>query len=853
MSLRVKTILTVIIVAIISTGALLISSQMIIEKSFILLEDETAQQTMKLAFTHIDEIRLRLVSINKDWATWDDSYNFLKHPTTKFIEQNLQPSALVTIQVNFLIFCDTAGTIQFFRFVDLATQDTAPFPQSLRSLIDKSKFLSYRKTQASGILATESVCAMISTCPVLKSNQTGPAAGVLIAGLILDTSISNQVSLATNLPVTINSINQQRRSAKSDSCTIRAKHRNTLEISGIIHSLAGTKAIQLIIKSPRDIVARGRMALSSTFYLLLIVSIIFVILIIVILEKNVLRTLQTMSGRLRDLTQRSDASLRLPHIGKNEFGKLTSNINGLLESLQNSNILLLHSQSQYRDLFNEMTTGFALFQSIHTVQTKTSDLIFIEVNPAFERITNLNNVEIKGTSLRETLPNLEPRWHEKISHTAFHETSSQFEGYIAALDKHFEIRIFSPSKGIAALLFSDISARKNAELEKERIQIQFLHAQKMEAVGTMAGGIAHDFNNLLCAIQGYADLLLREDQISPFMKKGLTTINDASTKGAKLVKQLLTFGRKAATNPELLNLNAIIQQIIELFERSIPASISINLILDNTLNTIRADASQIEQIFMNLALNSRDAMPDGGTLTITTSNCILGTSFVSTHPGARGGAYVVISVSDTGGGITAEAIRHIFEPFFTTKQTGKGTGLGLSTAYGIVKNHNGYIDCQSTQQTGTTFTVYLPSLPEEPNPGAHGIMPKLATVEHDTILIIDDEKIVRENTSSLLVKHGYKVLTVDDGTSGVAAYRANPQSISLVILDMIMPTMGGRECAEQLISINPDVKIIIASGYAQSLELQKILKSKNRAFIGKPYTTLHFLQAVSAMLQSEAI
>lgn len=856
MTLRIKTILIVIFTAVIVTSALIIASRSVIQDSFERLEQETAVKSLGQAKARIDDVRTRLLSVCKDWAYWDDSYQFITGRNNRYAEENLAPAAIANIQVNFLLFFNLRGNLVFSRCVNLATGDSIGLPVSLETAIQKAGLTTPAEKPVSGIVASDSLVAMVAAVPILHSDFSGPAAGVLIAGRFIDSALEQQVFKATNLPVELDNINIGNGSDhKTDDCSISIISVDTLTISGVLADIAGNPALCIKLSTHRDIFKHGRFAIRNTVLLLLVVSSFFVLLIILILEHNVLRILQIISKRLRELTKRADSSLRMPNLGNDEFGKLTYDINGLLASLEQSNFQLVQSKQEYRDLFNEMLTGFVVFEYLHDELGSPTDLKLIEANPAFERIMGVQKNVVVGKKLTEIIPDIEPIWYERPGRVAVTGTSDHFEGYMASINKHLEVQAFSPKFGIVAQTFSDVTDRKNAELEKEKMQVQLLHAQKMEAIGTMAGGIAHDFNNLLCAIQGYAEMLSEESGLSPLMSKGLTTINSAATKGATLVKQLLAFGKKAATHPQMINLNELVEQIVSLLQRTIPSTIKIEMRLTQNIDIITADPGQIEQVLMNLAINSRDAMPNGGTLVIETRNCILDEAFVATHSGTRIGSHILLSVSDTGTGILPDQIKHIFEPFFTTKDVGKGTGLGLATVFGIIKNHNGYIECQSEYGIGTLFSIYLPSMPGEAIvPGENNLAETtVISSANEKILVIDDDEDARSFISELLNSRGYSVVTASNGREGIEKYQLENGKIDLVILDMIMPVMGGPQCAEGLTKINAAVKIIIASGYSQSQDLKTILDHPNRAFIGKPFATKNILSVVRNILDKKEL
>ncbi|MHB8205615.1 MAG: response regulator, partial [Desulfomonilaceae bacterium] len=383
--------------------------------------------------------------------------------------------------------------------------------------------------------------------------------------------------------------------------------------------------------------------------------------------------------------------------------------------------------------------------------------------------------------------------------------------------------------------------------ENKNLRAQLMQAQKMEAIGTLAGGIAHDFNNLLQVVVGYSELILMDSSLSDKLRQSVKSINKVALNGADLVRRLLTFSRKTETAPKPLNLNDEIIQIKKLLDRTIPKMIEIEIGLQNGLNTINADSSQIEQIMMNLAVNARDAMPDGGRLVIETEDIVLDQAYCSGHIEATPGPYVLVSVSDTGMGMDKKTMERIFEPFYTTKAPGKGTGLGLAMVYGIVKQHGGYIICYSESGMGTTFKIYFPALVS--NVVSEKLTGSLeAQGGTEMILLVDDEENVRNVGTDLLQGAGYSVITAVNAKEALELFKNKHRSIALVILDLIMPEMSGKECLEKLLEIDSNVKVLMCSGYSPNGAAKAAIDTGAKGFISKPYNSNEMLVQIRKIL-----
>ncbi len=391
-------------------------------------------------------------------------------------------------------------------------------------------------------------------------------------------------------------------------------------------------------------------------------------------------------------------------------------------------------------------------------------------------------------------------------------------------------------------------ALTDADQERESLRSQLFQAQKMEAVVTLTGGIAHDFNNLLTIINGYTELILSEKTEEDPAYSDLQKIVQTGRKGAELVQKLLALSKKGEIEPHALNLNRVVEQAVAFMERTFPKAIAIETLLDQNLDMINADASQIEQVIMNLCINAKEAMPEGGSIKIETRNTLVDEEYCRLHANAKAWPHVLIAIGDTGTGMTKETVDRVFDPFFTTKGRDfkKGTGLSLPVAKGIVEQHGGWITCESEPGKGTTFTVYLPAI--------HGpsVENRPKTEGHDAagekILLVDDEEHVRDLGKRILERAGHPVIIASSGEEALKIYAREQSNIGLIVLDLMMPQMGGEKCLEQLLKINPRVKAIVSTGHslesAESLRLGLLA----RGFVKKPYKMGELIQAVQDVL-----
>jgi PAS domain S-box-containing protein len=388
--------------------------------------------------------------------------------------------------------------------------------------------------------------------------------------------------------------------------------------------------------------------------------------------------------------------------------------------------------------------------------------------------------------------------------------------------------------------------------ELQVTQEQLLQAQKMEAVGKLAGGIAHDFNNLLTAIKGYADLLLRKIQGADPLRDDLMGIRKAAEQAARLTRQLLAFSRKQVLQPRIIDLNEIITKMQEMLQRLIGEDIELVASLQEGLHPVRADPGQIEQVILNLAVNARDAMPGGGTLTLKTSNLVVGQRRFEKKLALKSGDYVALSVCDTGSGMDRETRRRLFEPFFTTKETGKGTGLGLATVYGIVNQSNGMILVDSEPGKGSSFTIYLPRVPSHEEPPSRRAKVRQRVHGSETILLVEDEEMVRQLARRVLLEYGYTVLVSSCAAEALEIAAEYAEPIGLMITDVVMPGgMNGKQLADQMARRRPDMRVLYISGYADGNLFSATELEGPVELLEKPFSPQVLVQKVRELLDGE--
>jgi PAS domain S-box-containing protein len=490
--------------------------------------------------------------------------------------------------------------------------------------------------------------------------------------------------------------------------------------------------------------------------------------------------------------------------------------------------------------------------SYRTLLEQASDGIFvtnaqgdyITVNPRACEMLGYSESELLQMNVRDVLPPGEtsraPLRIDEIraGHTVVHERQ-----FLRKDGSRFPVEISAKvlNDGRMQGIVRDITERK-------RLESQLLQAQKMEGIGQLAGGIAHDFNNLLTVISGYADFVREALPPDDPTLADIDEIRKAAQRASSLTQQLLAFARKQVIEPYVINLNTLILNMEKLLRRLIGEDVDLVALPAPDLGQVRVDPGQIEQVIMNLAVNARDAMPDGGQLTIETANVVLDANYARRHISVVPGEYVLIAVSDTGSGMDEATQQHIFEPFFTTKAPGHGTGLGLATCYGIVKQHGGNIWLYSELGQGTTFKIYLPRVDEPPVDVFHRNERRWHGGS-ETVLIVEDEVAVRTLAVRALREHGYQVIEASNGSEALQLVRAQQTAtIDLLLTDVVMPQMGGKALVAQLTEIYPQLKVLFVSGYAASAIVQHGQLEPNTMFLQKPFSPTSIVRKVREVL-----
>jgi two-component system cell cycle sensor histidine kinase/response regulator CckA len=527
----------------------------------------------------------------------------------------------------------------------------------------------------------------------------------------------------------------------------------------------------------------------------------------------------------------------------------------LIRSIRNT--LAMHSlqQDQHNAEESLRKLSRAVEQSADTVMVTDLRGTIEYVNPAFETLTGYTRDEVRGKTPRILKSNEQgPEVYQEMWKTIC--AGNVYRGILVNQKKNGELyyveQTICPVRDGTGNVTHFICNGRDLT-ERLRLEAQLMQSQKMDAIGNLAGGVAHDFNNLLTIITSYAELALDAVPQSSPLEAKIQEILLAARRAAELTRQLLAFSRKQPRALRVADLNQVISRIANTLPRLIGEDIKFTFTPGDALGRVRVDPLQIEQILMNLAANARDAMPQGGHLRIENSNVRLEHDYIHCHQAAiPPGHYVLITVSDDGGGIPPEHMPHIFEPFYTTKPAGKGTGLGLATVYGIVKQNKGFIWAYSELGMGTVFKIYLPCVgAREHTAYLENIKAEPASRGSETVLLVEDEQAVRRATAEFLTLQGYTVLEARDGVDALAVAKNHASNIDLLVTDVVMPNMSGGQLAKELGQLRPDTKLLFVSGYAGKTVVDHKVVDLETNFLQKPYTLKQFSLKIRAALGQE--
>ncbi|MFZ3217656.1 MAG: CHASE4 domain-containing protein [Candidatus Acidiferrales bacterium] len=840
-SLRRKTLLIIGIIMVGMVGGLYLLSRILLMRGFAKLEENFARENVARASSGLDNELSKLDQTASEYGSWDLTYDYAQGRRPTYVKTEFPNTTFEQLKISFVVIFDAHGRRLFSKGFNLVQGGEAPLPAGLDDhLKPGSLLLSLREPQnkIGGIIDLPGGATLVASRPILTSNSSGPMAGIMVMGRLLDAAEIQHLSDVTLMQIearmpAAGALNHEFSAAagafsKGRPIFIRPVENESLAAYEQLNDIYGQPALILRVLLPRTIYEQGRASLVQFLLLLIATGFVFGAAMLYLLERFVISRIANLAESVTQIGASGDLAARLDVPGQDELAFLGVAINGMLEDLEKS-------QTERHE--GRARLGMMIERMPAVLWTTDKNLRYTSgVGSGLETL-GVKSGGLTGKTLAEYFQTDDPQ-HASI---AAHRRA--LAGESLTYELHWQKRVFEshvrPLRGTDGEIIGVIGVALDIT-DRKQLADQLRQSQKMQAIGELAGGVAHDFNNLLMVVKGHAEMLLDRlpggpaDRQNP-ARQNVEQIQQAAERAAGLTRQLLAFSRMQVLQPRVLDLNEVVAGMIKMVSRVIGANIELVFLPGAHLGRVKADPSQIEQVALNLVVNARDAMPDGGRLTIETSNVVLERDYATQHAVVDPGPYVMLTVSDNGCGMDAATQARIFEPFFTTKGQGRGTGLGLATVYGVVKQSGGYIWVYSEVDHGTTFKVYLPMVTAQaeksaPEKAASG--PEPGT---ETILLVEDEQSVRELVTEYLAARGYQVLDAADGMQALEIANAHQGEIQLLITDVVMPRLSGRDLASRLSTTRPDLKVLYISGYTDDSIFRHGVLQGGMAFLQKPF------------------
>lgn len=852
-SLRGKTRFIIFVTMVCLAGGLYALSRLVLLRGFSHLENDFTRQNLDRASSALSNELTSLDRTTSEYATWDQTYAYFHNANPGYLKSEYATSTFQQLNLNFVILFDNSGKKVFAKGVDPRTGIIVPVPADLDGHLKLDSLLfSHRNTTSgvSGILMLRAGPVLIDARPVLTSDSKGPIAGTLMFGRMLDSDAVQRLSQTTHLQIELQRLDEEssqdnlgwvsRMLSRDTPMAIRPAGEDSIAGYQELTDIYGQPAMLLRVVLPRSIYEQAHTTLLQFLLLLLAAVLVFGSMTMYLLERMVLSRVANLSEEITQVGASGDLSARLSVKGEDELAFLGVAINGMLEDLERAQVERHEGKTRLAVMIEKMPA---------VLWTTDTELRFTSGMGAGLETLGVRPTEMVGRSLSEYFQTNDPEFPAIVAHNkALGGQSFTYE--IDWAGRVFESHV-QPLRSSEGDLLGVIGVALDIT-DRKRLTDQLRQSQKMQAVGELAGGVAHDFNNLLMVVKGHAEMLLDQLAESSPLRQNVVQVQKAAERAASLTRQLLAFSRLQVLQPRVIDLNEVVGGMIQMFSRVIGANIELAFLPGSRLGHVKADPSQIEQVLLNLVVNARDAMADGGRLTIETSTVELDRSHAAKHTGMIPGHFVMLVVSDTGCGMDAKTQARIFEPFFTTKTQGKGTGLGLATVYGVVKQSGGFIWVYSEPGHGTTFKIYLPEVAEEVDRSVVEKVAPRAQKGSETILIVEDEESVRDLVKDYLVAAGYHVLEASDGVQALEIAAGHTGTIHMLVTDVVMPRLSGREVAARISATRTNLRVLYISGYTDDSVFRHGVLEGGMAFLQKPFNLKTLAQKIREVLDDQS-
>ena len=830
------------------------------------VEQAECQRDVEQVIAAVDAEADYLDQMAFNWAAWDDAYRFMADRNQAFIVSNLTDTGFISLKVDFILFVDPQAHVIFAKGYDYQEHKALPVPAALRAALNLDSPLVHHPTidsHSRGVIVLDDVAYLIASRAIVTSENQGPVRGAVIMARVIDPEeikglrerTKHNLALynweAPELPRGADET--ERWLAGGGAPLVTRLDARTMTGYGAIKDINGRPAMLLEVRDERHAYAVTQATLRQLMLILSAGVLLFGILLMAGIEHSVLRRLARLSGETATIGAGGDLSARVSETrGRDEIGTLTDAINHMLGDLEQAQALRQEGIERYRAVVEQAREGICVIDA-HTKR-------FLEANASLHRILGL----LPGALLTMTVYDL-PHVHRTIVDEMFaglddrdrYLTDSwpvpRADGTPGRVEAGISSITYGGREAVCAVV-RDITDRVRAEQEKAALQDALLQSQRLRAVGQLAAGMAHNFNNLLTTVLG--NLQLAQPYADPETAQFLERAEGAVLTAADIVRRFALFSRTLSTTIGSISAAEVITEVVDICRQTFNRRIEIHSDITEEMPPILGDPGRIHELLLNLCLNARDALEavpaPGATddarplhLDVTAALQDIAPADAAARPGARPGTFVRVSVADDGIGMDRETLERMYEPFFTTKEIGQGIGLGLSTAYGIVEQHGGWMECRSVAGEGTTFDIYLPvAPPSEPPADPPASVPPSGRGE--TILFVDDELEIREICQKALEDNGYRVLLARDGPEALDLFDQHREEIALVALDLGMPAMSGAQVKERLLALAPATRIVMCSGDV----LSETDLAGTKASLDKPFHLDEMLGTVRNVLDA---
>ncbi|MDI6795304.1 MAG: CHASE4 domain-containing protein [Desulfatibacillaceae bacterium] len=877
MTVARKMVLLLLVIFVLLSASLFGFHRYIILEGFSGLEFKEAAQDLERAILAIEGQAERLGLTCWDWAAWDHTYEFIQDKNSLYIESNLVPSSFFDNRINLFNLYDEHGNLVWGQIWDLEEEVQLTLPElsegrlhSTHPLLFRAKpGQAYKDAAKTGLYPSSSGPMIVAVYPILDSNNVGPPKGTFLMGIFLDDRFLERMAIQTRLTL---SLDQPRPPGPEDAVILHnnrpiyfAKSSSeTLVVSTVLPSLMGKPVLTLSAHIPRNIFQQGLRMTSLSLAATVIICAIYFLLLHQMVRRTVLLPVRSLTQRLNLLGRDQTASLPLTLGSADEIGALSNAFDALVEKIRQSALHLEDAnQALKADIVEREKIEQALKKSedyFRNILSSIQEEIFIvdangiitDLNAPFLDKCGLSQEGAVGKHCAEALECWEKEPSQGISPmAAFRIVLKTRQAHTGRCEMENSLGnalwldiLFSPVTDDVGRIKSIIAAVRDVTREVELARRGFA-MQKIEAVGTLAGGVAHDFNNILMSIMLNIEYGIKKSADSPQLRQALEKALESSQRAKDLVGQLLAFSRSGVHTPENFSLSPVVKETIKLVRASCPENISVTVSINAENDTVRATPYQIQQILLNLCTNAIQAMPKGGDLRVFLENAKLAEADEDYSHLPDNSEFVVLSVKDTGCGMSHHVLERIYEPFFTTRKIGEGTGLGLSVVHGIVLELGGFLRVQSRIGSGTIFDVWIPASQTSAQQEAldrNALQESLGRPLQ--VLVVDDQPILANAIAAGLDDLGYRSFVELSAGSALEKIKKAPSFFDAVVLDMRMPDMNGLELAKIINDIRPDLPVILCSGFSENA-LEQIERLPNiKSVVRKPVTAAEIAKEI---------